>query len=263
MFMAINIDAKKLLAIAAAAAFAVPFLSCTGDSSKKLIKQGLYKCQERLGTAAQLMERRNFTGALRILEEVKYQCGGSPFMDTVYYYAAMSNFRLKQYEDARFEFETLYREHPRSPFAEEAHFRLAHMRFIQSHPPRRDQSETKEAMRLFNDYLDLFPKGAFADSAKALFMTGLNRLAEKEFNTARFYLRQREHEAALIYYRSVLREYPDSKFAPEAVVGMAEMLVLLGRTEDAEDVIEELDAAAFEEGLRARLEAVRLRLSGG
>ncbi|MDR2579323.1 MAG: outer membrane protein assembly factor BamD [Chitinispirillales bacterium] len=237
------------------------FVSCgSSSSSKKLIKKGLYECDSQLQAAIRHIERRSFSNASRILEELKFQCGGSHFMDTVYYYNAISHFRQRQYDDARFEFEILHREFPRSVFIDEAHFRVAQIYYLRSQPPRRDQTETREAMRLFNDYLELFPKGVFADSARTLFMSSLNKLAEKEFNTALFYRRQKQHEAALIYYRSVLAAYPDSRFAPEAIVGMAEMLVLLGRTQDAEEVMEELDVAVFGDALRARIEAVKQRL---
>jgi outer membrane protein assembly factor BamD len=253
---------KKTLVFAVIAATAIAItLSCGGGGSpKKLIRQGLYRCSERLETAIGQIERRGFNNAVRIFEEIKFQCGGSPLMDTVYFYAGIAHLRLKQYEDARLEFETLAREHPRSPFTEEARFRLAQMRYIRSLPSFRDQTETKEAMRLLNDYIEAFPQGTFADSARTLFMSGLNKLAEKDFNNARFYRRQRQHEAALIYYSSILAEFPESKFAPESIVGMVEMMAALGRTQEAAEIIEELEPAAFEEGLRGRIEAVRQRL---
>jgi len=249
-------NAKKILVLTAIAA-AVLAASCSVTSSKKLIKQGLYKCSERLELAAQRIEKRGYADAIRILDEIKYQCGGSPLMDTVYYYAGISHLRLKQYDEARDEFENLYREHPRSPFMDEGQYRLAQMRFLQSNLWYRDQTETREAMRLFSDYMDLYPKGAYIDSARALFKTSMDRLAEKEFNNALFYRKQKENEAALIYYRAVLAEYPESKFAPESVVGMAEVLVALGRTQDARDILEELDSAAFDDALKGRIEAVK------
>ena len=251
---------KKILTLAAVTAIAAVSFSC-GNSPKKLIKKGLYDCNNRLQTAVQRMEKRNFNDAIRIFEEIKFQCGGSPMMDTVYYYTAISYFRQRQFDDARVEFEALYREFPRSPFAEEAHFRVAQMRYLRSPRIQRDQAETKEAMKLFNDYFEMYPEGVFTDSAKILFASALNKVAEKEYSVATFYRKQRKHEAALIYYRSVLSTYPDSDFAPPAIVGMVEMLVQLGRVQDAGEVIEELDAAAFEERLQLRIEAVRQKLA--
>jgi len=257
----VNAPSKRPPLIAAAAlAAAVVAASCSGPTAKQLAKKGLYNCSERLQTAINRVERRNYTDAIRIFDEIKFQCGGSPLIDTVHYYTAVAYLRQKQYDDARAEFEALYAEFPRSPFVEEAHFRIAHMRYMQSRPFFRDQTETKEAMRLLNDYTDLFPRGAFADSAKAIYSQALNKLAEKEFNNARFYRRQREHNAALIYYRAVVSEYPESKFAPESLVGMAEMLVTLQRMREAAEAVGELDAAAFDEGLRARIEAVRQKV---
>jgi len=252
--------AAKVAAVAVVAAALSGVVSCADTSTKKLVKKGLYNCSERLQTAVKRMEKKNYTDAIRVLDDVKFQCGGSPVMDSAYYYTAISHIRLKQYDDARSEFEALYAEFPRSPFVEEAHFRVAQIRYMRSLPSFRDQADTKEAMRLFNDYVDLYPGGVYADSARALYASSLNKLAEKEFNTALFYRKQKEHNAALIYYRAVLSEYPESKFAPEAIVGMAEMLVLLQRTREAAEAVEDLDATVFDEGLRARIEAVRQKV---
>jgi len=250
-----------IAAVAIAVAALSVSVSCSGSSSKRLVKKGLYNCSERLQTAGKRMDKRNYVDAIRILDDIKFQCGGSPLMDTVYYFTAVSYFRQKQYDEARAEFEALYADFPRSPFVEEAHFRIAHMRYMRSLPYFRDQTETKEAMRLFNDYTDLYPGGAYADSAKILYALSLNKLAEKEFNNALFYRKQREHNAALVYYRAVVSEYPESKFAPEAVVGMAEMLVILQRTREAADAVGGLDsAAAIDEKLKARIEAVRQKI---
>ncbi|MDR0305853.1 MAG: outer membrane protein assembly factor BamD [Chitinispirillales bacterium] len=249
---------KWILVFTVAAAFII--CGCASNSSK-LIKKGLYKCESRFETAKKNFDKRNYGGAIRILDEIKYQCGGSPMMDTVIYYTAMSHFHLKQYIDARTEFENLQHEHPRSPFVEEARYRLAQMRYLQSRSSSRDQSETREAVRLFGDYMDLYPQGVHLDSARHFSSLAVNKLAEKEFNIAMFYRKQREHEAALIYFRTVMTQYPESKFTSESVIGMVEALTALGRVEDAREIVDELDIADFSETLRRRLDMVKLRLA--
>jgi outer membrane protein assembly factor BamD len=253
-------NVKKMLFFVAMTAAVIIASGCGSNSSKKLIKKGLYNCNGRLETAMKRIEKRNYNDAVRILNEIKYQCGGSSFMDTVYYHTAMSHFRLKQYVDARFEFENLQQEFPRSPFVEESYYRLGQMRFLRSKKWNRDQTETKEAIRLFGDYMDLYPDGVFADSVRHFNTIANEKLAEKEFRTAMFYRRQKEHEAALIYFNSLLTQYPQSKFISEATIGMVEALTAVGRVEDARETIEDLVVADFSEPLRKRLEAVILRL---
>lgn len=182
-------------------------------------------------------------------------------MDTVYYHTAMSHFRLKQYADARVEFENLQMDYPRSPFVEESHYRLGQMRYLRSNKFHRDQTETNEAVRLLGDYLESYPDGAFADSARHFHTLALEKLAEKEFRNAMFYRKRKEHEAALIYFNSLLAQYPQSKFNSEAVVGMVEALTALRRVEDAREAIEELEMADFSEPLQKRLEMVIFRLN--
>ena len=252
-------NVKKMLFFVAVTA-AVIVSGCGSSSSTKLIKKGLYNCNSRLETAMKRMEKRNYSDAIRIFDEIKYQCGGSSLMDTVYYHAAMSHFHLKQYSDARVEFESLQMEYPRSPFVEESHYRIGQMRYLRSHNARRDQTETKEAIRLLGDYIDLYPNGVFADSARHFRTLAVEKLAEKEFRNAMFYRRQKEHNASLIYFNTLLTQYPQSKFIPEAVVGTVEALTAVGRVEDARETLETLEMADFSEPLQKRLEAVILRL---
>ena len=253
-------NVKKMLFFAALTA-AVIVSGCSSNSSKKLIKKGLYNCNSRFETAMKRIEKKNYSDAIRILDEIKYQCGGSSLMDTVYYHTAMSHFRLKQYADARVEFENLQHEYPRSPFAEESYYRLGQMRYLKSNKYHRDQTETKEAVRLLSDYLDLYPNGVFADSARHFHILAREKLAEKEFRNAMFYRRQKEHNASLIYFNSLLAEYPQSKFTLEAAVGMVEALTAVGRVEDARETLDELEMADFSEPLQKRLEAVILKLN--
>jgi outer membrane protein assembly factor BamD len=251
---------KKVLFFAAAAAiFACGCASSA--SSKKLIKKGLYDCNDRLETAMKRIEKKNYNDAIRILDEIKYQCGGSSSMDTVYYHTAMSHLRLRQYTDARVEFENLLHEHPRSNFVEESYYRLGQMRYLKSNKYSRDQTETKEAIRLLGDYMDLYPNGAYADSVRHFHTLAIEKLAEKEYRNAMFYYKQKEYEAALIYFNSLLSQYPRSKYTSEAAVGMAEALFAAGRVEDAREAVEELEFDDFGELLQKRLAVLMLKLN--
>ncbi|MCL2688749.1 MAG: outer membrane protein assembly factor BamD [Chitinispirillia bacterium] len=253
-------NVKKMLFLVTVTVAAIMVSGCA-NSPKRLIKKGLYNCNARFETAMTRIEKRNYNDAIRILDEIKYQCGGSSLMDTVYYHTAMSHFRLKQYADARVEFENLQMNYPRSPFIEESYFRLGQMRYLRSNRWNRDQTETKEALRLLGDYLDRYPNGVFADSARHFHTLSNEKLAEKEFRNAMFYRRQKEHSASLIYFNSLLADFPNSKFIPEATVAMLEALVTVGRVEDARETLDEIETADFSEPLQKRIETVVFRLN--
>ncbi len=225
-------------------------------------KNRQYDCSERLETAKTRMAKKNFTDAIRILEDVKYQCGGNPLMDSVYYLGGTANLKLKQYTDARIEFERLIREYPRSPLASESQYRIAQMVYLQSNPFNRDQTETKEAVRLLSDFLEQNSENNYVDSAKHYLSLSMEKLAAKEFNNARFYRKQGENEAALVYFRSLLSQYPDSKYTSEALVGIVEVLIDLKRGEDARDVLGEIDESKLNEELKQRFELAKSKLGG-
>ncbi|MFP4163605.1 MAG: outer membrane protein assembly factor BamD [Chitinispirillaceae bacterium] len=235
-------------------------ISCA--STREALKGKEFDCSERLQTVKKRMSQKNHTDAVRILDEIKYQCGGTPLMDSVYYYAGVANFRQKEYIDARIEFERLSREFPRSPFVEEAQYRVAHMIYLQSNPFDRDQTETKEAVYHFSTFLEQFNSGNYADSARHYIRLSKEKLAKKELKTALFYRKQGQHEAALVYFKSLLSQYPDSKYNDEARVYMADVLLKLERAEEAGKIIEEIDGSGFGEELKEEFDSVKARLAG-
>ena len=53
----------------------------------------------------------------------------------------------------------------------------------------------------------------YADSAAAIAGRMITRLAQKEFEIARFYQQRRGYDAAVLYFEKVVEEYPDTEFA--------------------------------------------------
>lgn len=233
-------------------------VSCAATSKAQKDRQ--FDCSKRLETVKKRMSKKNHTDAVRILDDIKYHCGGSAFMDSVYYYGGIANFRMKQYTDARIEFERLSREFPRSPFVEEAQYRVGQMIYLQSNPFDRDQTETKEAVYYFNTFLERFGSGNYADSARHHISLCKEKLAKKELKNALFYHKQKQHEAALVYFKSLLSQYPESKYINEARVYMVEALLDLKRSDEAQEIFKDLDSSGFGEKLKEKFDFVKTRL---
>ena len=201
-----------------------------------------YECSGRLAKAIQKYEARKYGSAKAILDDVKLQCAGNPVSDTAGYYCAMVLARMKMYAEARHEFTRFTQDFPRSPFLEEAQFRIGYCVFKSALSVDRDQTETREAERLFKDFLESYPSSNFADSARFYLKATVGKLAEKEFESAQFYQKIGEKEAAVVCYKVFINDYPASSYTTQVRLNLGQMLVELGRKAEAREVLDALVA---------------------
>ena len=208
-------------------------------STKKIEKMRM-DCTDRVTKALEQYKKGKYSTVLVRLEDARMQCNGSPIMDTVLFYLGMANVRTKKYVEARTEFQRLTQDFPGSPFFDEAKFRIGYSVFMQSNPYNRDQQETREAIRLFDDYIETYPKSSFVDSATYYRTEAFEKLATKEFKNAQFYEKANEPDAAVVYYRTFIAQYPESKLVDQARYNTIALLVKLNRTTEAGEMLDEL-----------------------
>lgn len=206
--------------------------------SKKRVK--LFDCSKAISEAVTYYNNGRYARVKTILENAKIQCSGSPVMDSILYYLGMSDIMEKNYIEARTSFELISQDYPNSPFHEEAQFRIGYAVFKQSHPSSRDQAETKEAIGLFRDFLDMSPSATVADSARKYLNLCLDKLAEKDFDAANFYIKINELESAVVSFKNFIQEYPESKYVDQARYTTADILIKLDRKSESREIIDAL-----------------------
>lgn len=212
-------------------------LSLSADAKRK---HRQYDCNAIISQAVKDYQAKKYSKVKTSLDNVKTNCNGSPYMDSAYFYLGMSYLQTKMYIEARSELERVVSDFPDSPLFYEAKFRAALAVYLQAHPSDRDQKETVEAVGLFKDILEVYPSCPVADSINYYLNAATDKLAEKDYNNAQFYERMGEYEAAVVYYKSFVTQYPDSKFADQAKLTTAELLAKLDRKNEAADAITDL-----------------------
>ena len=121
--------------------------------------------------------------------------------------------------------------------------------------PQRDQGYTQEAITTCrNVVIDYAGTQESADAAR-ISNELRHTLAEKDFLNAEFYSRRNLWDAAIKYYEFVANLYPESEFAPRALLGLYHANQAIGYDDLADEARERLldrypDSAAAEE-LRA------------
>lgn len=199
-----------------------------------------FDCAGKIARAIKKYHKKRYNDVKTILDQVKMNCSGHPSMDTALYYLGKANIKTKQSIQASLEFEVLLQDFPNSPFREEVHFLLGLCSYKQSYSYERDQSKTKDAIREFEDFIELFPESSFADSARHYLKECKERLVEKETMNARFYEKIGKHEAAIVYYRIIIEEFPQSTYITESKLAIARNLIKISRPKEAVSVLDEL-----------------------
>jgi outer membrane protein assembly factor BamD len=163
-------------------------------------------------------------------------------------------YRAGDYEKAVPEFESFLTLHPGHEIADLGQYRLARTYFDGMPSLERDQAIAAKALEEFRKLVRLYPESRYAPDALVKIDACRLRLAQKELWIAAFYVRTGKLEAALPRYDTVLKEYPRTSAAPEALFQKADTLVRLGRTADASDALRKLveDYPASDWSRRAR-----------
>ena len=190
-------------------------MGCSTASSTKMTHTEW--CKTRYEAAEELYKAKKYGRTVEKLEEILSTCAGSGYMEQAQFLLAESQFNLEHWIEARGEYGSFIVNFPGSPFAETAEFRKAVSSFNMEYRIDRDESNTTTAMKDFERYLANHPNTPLRDSVNYYYNLLVDRVAEKEFQTGRLYLRMEKPQAAVIYFKEYLETYPKAKHRQEAL----------------------------------------------
>lgn len=134
------------------------------------------------------------------------------------YYTAYTAYRMKDYISARYHFKTFAQNYPNSVRAEECRFMSAYCFYIDSPRTNLDQENTYKAIDELQLFVNLYPDSERGEEAGELIQNLRNKLEKKAFDNAKLYYNMAQpadFRAAVIAFESMLRQYPDTKYAEE------------------------------------------------
>lgn len=172
--------------------------------------------EEYLNYAMSLYNDGDYIQAINEFQTIVMQYPGNAVTDDAQFYLAESHFQKKEYILAAYEYSRLIRDIPASEFVSKSQFKLAESYYRLSPEYQLDQKYTNKAVEEFQAFIDFFPADEKVPEAESKIRELNNKLAEKEFNTARIYEKMEYFDAAIYYYSVVTDTYHDSKYAREA-----------------------------------------------
>ena len=174
----------------------------------------------------------NFNKAMKFFEKGKYHRSrdefnyiimtdpGSKLANESQYYKGESLFQMKEYDEAWVTFDRYVRFTNDINKIEKSRYRICECAIYLTNSFQRDQKQTKRALDQLQMFVEDFPLSELVlDAEKAITELRI-KLAEKDFEVGRLYLKLEEYESALIYFRSVLNNYYDTDFADDARISI-------------------------------------------
>ncbi len=130
--------------------------------------------------------------------------------------------------------------------------------------PERDQSNTREAIKELQVFLDRYPNSALMPEAQALMRSAKDHLSEASYRVGFFYFRSKWYPGAVDRFREVLKGDPEFTRRDAVYYHLAESL-LKGNTEAAkaealpyfERILQEFEQSSYLELARKRVDELK------
>ncbi|MGQ9664612.1 MAG: outer membrane protein assembly factor BamD [bacterium] len=196
--------------------------------------------EDEFARAMNFFNNKKYDPAIQSFERIIFYHASTEFVDDAQFYLACAYFEKKDYAQAITEFEYLIKNFPNSPFLEQSFLLRAKAYFLKSPGYEKDQTETREAISLLEDFLTRFPVSIYSDSARTVILQARNRLAKKELESGRLYLKMKEYDSAVLYFKYVIENYPETPSADESKFLLAQTYERTGRKEEASQIYKDL-----------------------
>lgn len=193
---------------------------------------------ERFRLGMMEYEDGDYLEALNHFEVIRLQYPGSSVADSARYYTGMCRYERGEYLLASFEFNKLIQGRRRSALAPDAYYMFSQCYYEMSPKVQLDQTSTQRAIDALQSFVEQYPNHPKAPTVEKQVLELVNKLAQKEYETAILYEKMEIRRAALIYFSTIVDRYYNTYVADDALAGKIRMLLALKRYAEAASAIE-------------------------
>jgi outer membrane protein assembly factor BamD len=187
-----------------------------------------------LSAAEAKLAKEDWFDATELLELLLRSHPGSSLAPVAKLRLGDARFGLEEFIVARGHYQDVVEDFPASAFVEEARWKIARCEYSAIHPHDRDQTETEQTLSLLEDFRADYPASRFLPEAEVAIADCRDRLARREFEAGRFYVKQHRPRSAKIQFEYVLESYPETVWAPKACFAIGEIYRQRGKAAEAE-----------------------------
>jgi outer membrane protein assembly factor BamD len=190
---------------------------------------------ELWNTGIAAFERADWDEAIERLERFVVVAPGDTRAPEARIRVARAYAGREEYLTAASEFEVFLQLHPSHGLAPEASLGICQAYAALAPHPQRDQTYTVDAEEACAVTAFEFRGLSVATTADSIRLAMIDRLAEAAFQRAEFYERVSLYNSAVDYFEDVVAEYPDTPWAPRALLGVYHSYEALGWLPEAEE----------------------------
>lgn len=181
--------------------------SCRGFEKIRKSSDVNYK----LTKANEYYDKKDYTHANMLYKELMPIMKSTRNYEALYYRYAYTFYYLKDYVEASYWFKNFAEYAPASKNAEEAEFMSALCLFKFAPKYTLDQTNTLKAQESFKIFVQKFPSSTRLAEANRYIEESREKLEHKQADAAKLYYNMNKYLAATVTYRSLMRNYPESK----------------------------------------------------
>lgn len=201
------------------------------------VTRGGTSAEDIFNKAMAYYKDEDYYEAQKYFDILKLQYPASIYTDDAQFYLAEINFKKGEFVLAAYNYNYLRRAYPHSEFFKEAMFKTALSYYELSPTYDRDQEYTYKAIQAFAEFQAFFPQDSLSKIANERIVELRDKLGHREYFTAELYRKLYSPKSALVYYDSVIEDFPDTKYFELAYVGKIEVLYELFRYDEALGII--------------------------
>jgi outer membrane protein assembly factor BamD len=155
--------------------------------------------------------------------------------------------------------------YPTNPRADYAQMQLGMVHFNQMLNPQRDQTETKEAIKEFQTFVDRYPNSKLINEVRKKLREAKDRLSDWDLQVGRFYASIRNYPGAESRFRGILKADPEYTRKDSLYFYLAETLEKVNKPQEAlpyyERLLDEYEQSEHLEEARKRIARLKAELN--
>jgi len=162
---------------------------------------------------------------------------GSTIATKAQYYLAESYYKLENYDQASREYDkfTMISQNPE--LVAKSKFLTCKCLYLLSSDSNKDQNDTQFTIDRIQLFLEEYPNTGHKAECELMIQNLREKLAKKDIDSGKLYLRMEKYQSALIYFNLVLSEYWDTSYTDEALFNIIISHLLTNQIDTAEDFL--------------------------
>lgn len=187
------------------------FTSC--DKYSRLLKSTDYDL--KLTKAKEYYDKGQYIRSSQLYEELIPVVKGTERAEEVYYYFVWSEYHMGDLLLSQYHFKNYTRQFPNGKHVEECYFMNALCFYLTSPNYKLDQASTKNAIKEFQSFIDLYPESTRLDTCNQLIDKLRDKLERKDYEIVKQYYKISDWKATVVAAKNYIKEYPSSRYNEE------------------------------------------------